>query len=68
MKKSDKMRKLMAELADKKPKKKVSKKKAVESKKAVEIELDVNKDGEVDEKDLSLLEKVKKKIVKKKED
>ena len=65
MKKSDKMRKLMAEMAKEMPKKKKAKKK-----KAKKIDADVNKDGKVDEKDVSLVEKaasVMKKIVKKKD-
>ena len=65
MKKSDKMRKLMAQ-----PKKKVESKKKKKAAKKKEDAADVNKDGKVDEKDVSLVkkavDKVKKKIVKKK--
>ena len=64
MKKSDAMRKLM-EGAKKSPAK-AKKKKASKKKK---IDADVNKDGKVDEKDVSavksIIDKVKKKIVKK---
>ena len=61
------MRKLMASMGDSKPKKKAKKKKEQE---APKVDADVNKDGKVDEKDVSLVEeaaKKLKKIVKKKD-
>jgi hypothetical protein len=66
MKKSDKMRQLMESLKSKKAEPK--KKKAAKKKK---VDADVNKDGKVDEKDVSIVKeaakKIKKKIVKKKD-
>jgi hypothetical protein len=70
MRKSDKMRALMASLANKKVEVKPKKKKAAKKKKKQEVDADVNKDGVVDEKDVSIVKeavkKIKKKIVKKK--
>lgn len=66
MKKSDKMRQLLAS-AKKAPDKKI----VLEMGQGGEVDADVNKDGKVDEKDVSLVkkmaDKVKKKIVKKKD-
>ena len=68
MKKSDKMRKLMAHMAAQPAKKKAKKKKkAAKADKA----LDANQDGKVDEKDASLFEKAAeavKKTIRKKQD
>lgn len=68
MKKSDKMRQLMESL---KSKKEEPKKKRVAKKKEEKADADINKDGKVDEKDVSIVkeavEKIKKKIVKKKD-
>ena len=64
MKKSEKMRRLMAEIGKAKPAKKAKKAK---KKKEEKVDADLNKDGKVDEKDAGIAEKVLKKIRKKKD-
>ena len=65
MKKSDKMRKLAIELANKKEEKKEYKKVEKKVEKEIKYDADVNKDGKVDKADIEMIEKV---IKKKKKD
>lgn len=64
------MRKLMAGMGSSKPKKKEAKKKEAKKKAEPKFDADINKDGKVDEKDISIVEAAArklKKIVKKKD-
>jgi len=63
-KKSDKMRKLIAGIS--KVEVKEEKKAKKKSPKAKKVDADMNKDGVVDEKDAGIMEKIVKKIRKKK--